>query len=52
MKKLPLSPLAVDHPNSFAGRALVIHAREDEGARKQPAGNSGAPIACAVIAAK
>jgi Cu-Zn family superoxide dismutase len=36
-------------PLSFLGRAIVIHEKSDEGAQSQPAGNSGKPIACAVI---
>jgi len=34
-------------PNSFAGRALVVHAKKDDG--RPPIGNSGARIGCAVI---
>jgi Cu-Zn family superoxide dismutase len=34
-------------PLSFLGRAVVIHEKRDEGG--QPSGNSGKPIACAVI---
>ena len=34
---------------SLLGRAIVIHEKNDEGAAKQPSGNSGKPIACAVI---
>ena len=36
-------------PLSLLGRAIVIHEKSDEGAAAQPAGNSGKPIACAVI---
>jgi len=36
-------------PLSLLGRAIVIHEKNDEGAQSQPAGNSGKPIACAVI---
>ena len=36
---------------SLVGRALVIHQKRDEGRRSQPAGDSGPPIACAVIEA-
>ncbi len=35
---------------SFLGRAVVIHAAADQGAG-DPSGNSGTPIACAVITA-
>jgi superoxide dismutase, Cu-Zn family len=36
-------------PMSLLGRAIVIHEKNDEGASAQPSGNSGKPIACAVI---
>ena len=36
---------------SLVGRALVIHQKRDEGRRSQPSGDSGPPIACAVIEA-
>ena len=37
-----------DHdPLSLIGRAVVIHEKQDEGS--QPSGNSGKPIACAVV---
>jgi len=34
--------------DSVVGRALIIHAKKDDG-KSQPAGNSGPPIACGVI---
>lgn len=34
---------------SFLGKALVVHMGEDSGQSKQPAGDSGDPIACGVI---
>lgn len=39
--------LKAGDPMSFLNRALVIHESSDKGA--QPSGNSGKPIACAVI---
>jgi len=39
-----------DGANSFVGKALVIHEKEDVGT--QPSGDSGDPIACAVIKAE
>ena len=36
---------------SLVGRALVIHQKRDEGRRSQPSGDSGPPVACAVIEA-
>jgi superoxide dismutase, Cu-Zn family len=39
-----------DGTHSFVGKALVIHEKEDVGT--QPSGDSGDPIACAVIEAE
>jgi Cu-Zn family superoxide dismutase len=44
---VPNANLKPNDPMSFLNRALVIHESEDKGA--QPSGNSGKPIACAVI---
>lgn len=41
--------LGGDDGTSFLGRALVVHAGEDAGRVAQPAGDSGAPMACGVI---
>lgn len=45
---VPNANLKKDDPMSFLGRALVIHEAEDKGS--QPSGDSGKPMACAVIA--
>lgn len=42
--------LKKDAPNSFVGRAIIVHEKRDDGG--QPAGNAGARIGCGVIAAK
>lgn len=47
--KVPSATLGADSATSFLGRALVVHSAEDTGSSAQPAGNSGAPIACGVI---
>jgi Cu-Zn family superoxide dismutase len=41
--------LSADDGTSFLGRALVVHTGEDAGSVAQPAGDSGAPMACGVI---
>lgn len=41
--------LKAGDPNSLLGRAFVVHDGEDLGKAKQPAGDSGSPIACGVI---
>ncbi len=41
--------LGGDDGTSFLGRALVVHTGEDAGSVSQPAGDSGAPMACGVI---
>ncbi|AUX27231.1 superoxide dismutase [Sorangium cellulosum] len=35
-------------PNSFIGRAIIVHEKQDDGS--QPAGNAGGRIGCGVIA--
>lgn len=47
--KVPAATLGGDDATSFLGRALVVHSDVDSGAKAQPAGNSGAPLACGVI---
>lgn len=48
---VPYATLERGGSHSYLGRALVIHEGEDKGQRSQPAGDSGKPIACAVITA-
>jgi superoxide dismutase, Cu-Zn family len=47
--KVPNATLGADDSTSFLGRALIVHSGEDTGSDAQPAGNSGAPMACGVI---
>jgi Cu-Zn family superoxide dismutase len=47
--KVPHATLGPDDSTSFLGRALIVHSGEDTGSEAQPAGNSGAPMACGVI---
>ncbi|HWO09934.1 MAG TPA: superoxide dismutase family protein, partial [Polyangiaceae bacterium] len=47
--KVPRATLGADTATSFLGRALVVHSGEDTGSGAQPAGNSGAALACGVI---
>lgn len=49
--KVELASLALQGPTSIVGRAVVVHAAADD-FQTQPAGNSGARIACGVIVAK
>ena len=44
------SNLTFDDPNSIVGKAVVLHAGEDD-CKTQPSGNSGDRIACGVIQA-
>lgn len=46
---IPAATLAAEGARTLLGRAIVIHEKRDQGARNQPAGASGRPIACAVI---
>lgn len=46
-----LDSLALQGANSVVGRAVVVHAQADD-FQSQPSGNSGARVACGVIAAK
>lgn len=46
---VPNATLGPDDSTSFLGRALIVHSGEDTGSDAQPAGNSGAPMACGVI---
>jgi Cu-Zn family superoxide dismutase len=39
--------LKPDDPNSYLGRAVIVHAKKDDGS--QPSGNAGARIGCAEI---
>jgi Cu-Zn family superoxide dismutase len=47
--RIMLSGVSVGGANDVVGRAVVVHAQPDD-YRSQPAGNSGARIACGVIA--
>jgi superoxide dismutase, Cu-Zn family len=47
--RVPSATLGADESTSFLGRALVVDSDEDFGSGEQPAGNSGAPMACGII---
>ena len=44
---IPNANLTPGDPNSFTGRAIIIHAKKDDGG--QPVGNAGGRIGCGVI---
>ena len=44
---VPGANLKAGDPNSFAGKAIIIHAKKDDGG--QPVGNAGDRIGCGVI---
>ena len=44
---VPNANLTPGDPNSFTGRAIIIHAKKDDGG--QPVGNAGGRIGCGVI---
>jgi len=47
--KVKVAGISIDHgPDRILGRAIVIHASADD-LKSQPAGNSGARIACGII---
>jgi len=46
---IPGANLKAGDPNSFAGKAIIVHAKKDDGG--QPTGNSGDRIGCGVIGA-
>lgn len=47
--KVPEATLGADESTSFLSRALIVASGEDVGSDGQPAGKSGAPLACGVI---
>lgn len=44
---IPGANLKAGDPNSFAGKAIIVHAKKDDGG--QPVGNAGDRIGCGVI---
>jgi len=44
---IPGANLQPGDPNSFAGKAIIVHAKKDDGG--QPTGNAGGRIGCGVI---
>jgi len=44
---IPGANLKAGDPNSFAGKAVIVHAKKDDGG--QPVGNAGDRIGCGVI---
>lgn len=45
---IPGANLKPDDPNSFLGKAIIVHEKQDDGG--QPVGNAGGRIGCGVIA--
>jgi len=43
----PGANLKASDPNSFVGRAIIVHAKKDDGG--QPTGNAGGRVGCGVI---
>jgi Cu-Zn family superoxide dismutase len=43
----PGANLKANDPNSFVGRAIIVHAKKDDGG--QPTGNAGGRVGCGVI---
>ena len=44
---IPGANLKAGDPNSFAGKAIIVHAKKDDGG--QPTGNAGGRVGCGVI---
>jgi len=44
---IPGANLKTGDPSSFAGKAIIVHAKKDDGG--QPVGNAGGRIGCGVI---